>query len=785
MTDYDNIYEDFIERPDGPYFRLLTLLPKEPDTERPATPQPSHVFAWDPVVVQKAELKPKDTDLEIELSVHRFEECPEYEALSYSWGNPKGQKYIVKCNGHEFHALTSLRNALRALRLPDKPRTLWIDAICINQNSDTRAVTERSQQLQMMQDVYRHAKKTVVWLGLEKEQNYAPAFENVDDPELSMVDVGNFKPAMETAISLHLDTLITDPASLWKDRVEVETTWGRRVPIIQQAALRLNNEWDRRTENDPRDMTYEKIVEKGIVSNLPKFLQKPATSLVSKPKIKKKFVDGLTNAYQWRKSLRNLLCREWWSRVWIIQEACLAQELVICCGDASLDLDLLFLGLVLYAAFPEDVMFSGHIMTSWTLPEVMEYRNLYQYEKGATLPTFLHLLTEFRSSDATNPKDHVYSLLGLLAPNELDSIMGAGFKPDYSQDYTVSRCFIDTASSIVASSRDLNLLALPQPGRHEIAKSKAGKLPSWVPDWSAKTILILTPKHGFEVASDKSTASLFSACGSCIESTARIQDNQILSVSGYVADTIIKVAANTLSGMSDTMLDFLQGGQIAEELNSEENPGEVKPMDMIMDMLATWGKVSSTIFEWEEFVAAGANPYPTGEDLERVSCTVRCFGYAPDGLEAAVGDFQEYKKAMNSGRRIYNLAMSPSRPSLPSFLKRKPSEERTEPSKARQALMSLAMPDARSRAKMVKFNKLQQYSVGRKLAWTERGYLALVSQDTEAGDRIVLCKGSRLPVVARATDRPDQWKVLNGCYVHGIMKGEAWDADKCAGMQLI
>jgi hypothetical protein len=55
----------------------------------------------------------------------------------------------------------NLRTALPYLRLRDRPRMLWIDAICVNQDD----LEERSQQVQLMAEVFKLAERVVVWLG--------------------------------------------------------------------------------------------------------------------------------------------------------------------------------------------------------------------------------------------------------------------------------------------------------------------------------------------------------------------------------------------------------------------------------------------------------------------------------------------------------------------------------------------------------------------------------------------------------------------------------------------
>lgn len=85
-----------------------------------------------------------------------------YEALSYTWGSSE-HTHSILCNGKEFGVSTNLYEALRDLREADKARVLWIDALCIDQDD----LLERSQQVQLMGDVFYSADKVMVYLGKE------------------------------------------------------------------------------------------------------------------------------------------------------------------------------------------------------------------------------------------------------------------------------------------------------------------------------------------------------------------------------------------------------------------------------------------------------------------------------------------------------------------------------------------------------------------------------------------------------------------------------------------
>jgi len=87
---------------------------------------------------------------------------PDYQALSYAWGDPKITRSI-RINDHELRVTKNLEAALRHIRGTDSTEAvyLWADAVCINQND----LPERGHQVQMMGDIYRNAKEVIAWLG--------------------------------------------------------------------------------------------------------------------------------------------------------------------------------------------------------------------------------------------------------------------------------------------------------------------------------------------------------------------------------------------------------------------------------------------------------------------------------------------------------------------------------------------------------------------------------------------------------------------------------------------
>jgi hypothetical protein len=89
-----------------------------------------------------------------------IDDPPEFEALSYTWGDPNITVSIQLC-GQAIPVTVNLASALRYLRHEQRSRILWADAICINQSS----LSERNYQVAQMSRIYKQASQVLVWLG--------------------------------------------------------------------------------------------------------------------------------------------------------------------------------------------------------------------------------------------------------------------------------------------------------------------------------------------------------------------------------------------------------------------------------------------------------------------------------------------------------------------------------------------------------------------------------------------------------------------------------------------
>lgn len=154
-----------------------------------------------------------------------------YEALSYTWGDASAKREIT-VNQQPLTITANLETALRALRLPQQDRLLWVDAICIDQSSDV----EKSHQVGQMRLVYKLAEQVVIWLGpgsedsdllmsLGKKLDQHASRSKCWEQEWESIVVANGGPAtdMFRRAYLALEELLARP-------------WFRRVWIVQEVA---------------------------------------------------------------------------------------------------------------------------------------------------------------------------------------------------------------------------------------------------------------------------------------------------------------------------------------------------------------------------------------------------------------------------------------------------------------------------------------------------------------------------------------------------------------------
>jgi hypothetical protein len=164
-------------------------------------------------------------DIHCSLARVSLDDAPSYEALSYAWGPPRRTR-LIYLNEVPWAITNNLESALRHLRYLDRPRVLWIDALCINQ----RDLLERNSQITHMTDVYERASEVVAWLGHEYEHSDL-AFDALEAlPNTDQIHWDTENHPMVQRVSLNPEYL-TALCQLFK------RSWWHRVWTVQESIL--------------------------------------------------------------------------------------------------------------------------------------------------------------------------------------------------------------------------------------------------------------------------------------------------------------------------------------------------------------------------------------------------------------------------------------------------------------------------------------------------------------------------------------------------------------------
>ncbi|KAJ5548926.1 hypothetical protein N7513_006160 [Penicillium frequentans] len=400
-------------------------------------------FQYDPLLgkscIRVLEIQPSEvakTPIHCCLRQVDLRQRPDYEALSYVWGDASDSVRIL-VNGSWPNIGKNLWSALFRLRCKNKPRVVWADAVCINQSDNE----ERGQQVQIMHNIYRQASGVLVWVGKHAENSHY-VVTSIDDGITDENEKQSPSPLEETLDWHNDENLIGD-----------------------ESEEKADGEAER--EQEDREEAFRRLLE-----------------------------------------------RPWFYRTWIIQEVLLNENVMLLCGPHAISFQAL--GAQRHKHYglmpPEGI--SNHWEKYVDLDGAALFRNLQ------TFPTRGHieapdLLSHSRQCLATDPRDKVYAILGLLE-GELMRV-----------DYTLSTAEVYRRFTQAVIEKDKSLDLLYHLGVH---RNVAG-LASWVPDYTSKS----------EPTISQPLNQLFPYDNSSERSTYWEFQGFNLIASGHYLDTILEI----------------------------------------------------------------------------------------------------------------------------------------------------------------------------------------------------------------------------------------------------
>ncbi|PMD56055.1 HET-domain-containing protein, partial [Hyaloscypha bicolor E] len=168
------------------------------------------------------------------------------------------------------------------------------------------------------------------------------------------------------------------------------------------------------------------------------------TERFSKPDMKQKL-----------ESLADLFRRDYWWRIWIVQELTVARRIVFYCGESSIEAESLYAIQQLFQqmskleGFPKDILLDDLVSAK---------------------PNFYTCLLHHYNRESSDPRDMIYGLAALA--NQTSK-----YKVEVDYKLSTRDVFTNFAKLEIETSKKLNIITRVLPG------TNVHELPSWVPDW--------------------------------------------------------------------------------------------------------------------------------------------------------------------------------------------------------------------------------------------------------------------------------------------------------------
>ncbi|KAM0264305.1 hypothetical protein ACHAQJ_000795 [Trichoderma viride] len=446
-------------------------------------------------------------------------------------------------------------------------------------------------------------------------------------------------------------------------------------------------------------------------------------------------LSGFSDPQSWLSVVR-LFQRTYFSRVWIIQEVVLAKKVTVMCGSYNIDWKALadashffsttgWRHYLDHLAQIQDVNMSDPAIRQMTriyhqAPTTLAAvaRDVARRGQQSWTTTLLHSLIRSRDFKATDPRDKVYSLLGLVQASVQDKPRLTPAYLDQTHDLAIT--YTNLAIQVLEESDNLLLLSCVEGESFQLAET--GNLPSWVPDWSCPAPL------GLRATGYKR----YNASGNLQQRPIIDADALTVTIKGTKIDDI------SLTGESKH--EVLSGSPFPAWLRILETLSE-----QYCNIPAELGGEHKIDAFWRSLIANtfGDPPKIPSEKMSLVS------SFAKWAKKAYTSTTSWQKDSLFDQFIEY----------LDKYL-----------STSENLSGSLASDD---------FETTFSHAKRLRLFCTEKGYLGIGTECVEAGDSVWIIPGSRVPLILRPTQAKQNEKVgyhcrlVGGAYLHGFMQGEA------------
>ena len=396
-----------------------------------------------------------------------------------------------------------------------------------------------------------------------------------------------------------------------------------------------------------------------------------------------------------------------------------------------------------------------------------------RYKQGAN--SLLGLLLRHQRCLSTNPRDKVYAFCPLMgtSPSEFIDVR-------VRYEDAVEAVYRDVAIKILQHDRNLDILShSPLP---PTISSSTSDLPSWIPDWSRRASEDMAHEWGIrplslasrDMYSHDPPRSPFTATKGSAYTPLPSPSPNSLTVSGYTFDTIATTGPvfngvqvpSTVTTLRDVVLSWLR-------------------------TLHTFYHTRDVLLAWEEIADARSarfyapqnhqkNTQPTSNEpiLTAFYRTISTSEYdSSAAIRSELGLWNSVNRQFPILRKLHldTIVLVP-------------------------CWVALLLWYGATNRPLLKFELQKRNTLYRRFIRTERGYIGLAGNGVQVGDRVVLCRGSRVPLVfrlveaeaeaeqaggSRGAEGTDRYRLVGDAYVHGIMQGEGFDEGSCERMVLV
>ena len=431
--------------------------------------------------------------------------------------------------------------------------------------------------------------------------------------------------------------------------------------------------------------------------------------------------DSSQQSQAWR-SVGRLFSRAWFSRIWCVQEICLAvspdkSEPVICCGSSELDLE--YFGNFCLSLFAADTKRPIRASTSF-LRHMLMIRNARaaviharQVEEGAEPFRFyqqmlqlVRLITGFSDWNGSTRVDRIFALLG-LANDVRDKQGELMFRPDYRK--SASQINLELTKFFI--QRDGNLEALSYLIAHE--SGAEAQVASWVPDWMNDGYV----SRSFGERNSNYSLPRFQAAGKLCSTGQAIADAECLSCDAVMIDQIY-LLLDPLIVLEDSVTDEF--------------------CNRIME-------------NWKTIAEETRHYNATHKDLVQAYWRILTADVTPE-LDHWSKHFSSFKQSASSNQMVLTQ--------LPDTCERDSMEHH-------------------------KFGELLSYLHWDRAPFlTKTGRLGLAPASTQTGDSVYILQGACTPFVLRQSRHGDaktdvlSFEVVGEAYVDGVMYGELFNGSQ-------